>query len=56
MRLTRAEKAARYNPGPPSSPRKLTFYGHFPHGKAAKRYRITLLHEEALEENARRCS
>lgn len=52
VRLTRADKAARYNPGPPSSPRILTNYGHFPHGKAAKQFRINRLHGEALLENA----
>ena len=38
--------------GPPSNPRRVNFYGHFPRGKDAKRHRVNQAHERALIEDA----
>ena len=46
------ERHARFNPGPPSNPRRVNVYGHWRRGAAAKRHRIDTLHAAALEENA----
>lgn len=48
----------RFNPGPPTSPRGVNFYGHFRQGVLAKRFglaqRIAAAHEAAVIENRRR--
>ena len=43
-----------FNPGPPSNPRKVNWYGRLERGKLAKRYRINRLHAQALVEDAQR--
>jgi hypothetical protein len=43
-----------FNPGPPSNPRRLNFYGHFRRGAQVRRYRINQAHEAALREDAAR--
>ena len=40
--------------GPPSNPRKVQFYGHFPRRQTALRFRVNQAHVEALVENAGR--
>ena len=40
--------------GPPSNPRRVNFFGHFSRKLAAKRWRINLLHGQALVEDAAR--
>lgn len=47
-------KGYEFNPGPPSNPRRLNFYGHFKRGADAKRFRVNRAHTEALRENAAR--
>lgn len=45
---------ARFNPGPPSNPRRLNFYGHYRRGVQAKRFRVNQAHVEALRDDAAR--
>ena len=42
-----------FNPGPPSNPRRVGFYGHFKRGVAAKRFRVNQAHAAALLADSR---